>query len=131
MKWLRGARATSPKCVHLPMHSTHPMLSVSLIPRSGCRQLGRHRSSRATFFRSNGTPLSSLPEYAVAIGHELGFGSRREAAFTKGRRGVVVKAQEKDEGGTQVDGAKPFYAGLEFWIQVAVVILTFGFVDAG
>lgn len=44
---------------------------------------------------------------------------------------MLVKAQENDKGGPQVDENKPFYAALEFWIQVAVVILTFGFVDAG
>jgi hypothetical protein len=42
-----------------------------------------------------------------------------------------VKAQENDEVGQELDEQKPFYAALEFWIQVAVVILTFGFVDAG
>lgn len=40
-----------------------------------------------------------------------------------------MKARENDEGG--VDDSKPFYAASEFWIQVAVVILTVGFVDAG
>lgn len=72
-----------------------------------------------------------MSENGVAIGRELGFGSKREADFSQRRRRVVLKAQEKDEGGPQVDDSKPFYAALEFWIQVSVVVLTFGFVDAG
>ena len=65
---------------------------------------------------------------------EANFGFRRW--YSVDSRAVVtgvitVKAQENDEGGPQADDNKSFYAALEFWIQVAVVILTFGFVDAG
>ena len=74
---------------------------------------------------------SSLGEKKIAVERALGVGSKRVSGFVQGRRGILVKAQENDEGGPQVDDSKPFYAALEFWIQVAVVILTFGFVDAG
>lgn len=53
------------------------------------------------------------------------------ATATRGRR-VVTKAQEKGgEEGPLQETAKPFYATIQFWLQAAVVILTFGFVDAG
>jgi hypothetical protein len=54
------------------------------------------------------------------------------ATATRGRR-VVTKAQEKEGGeeGPLQETAKPFYATIQFWLQAAVVILTFGFVDAG
>lgn len=60
-----------------------------------------------------------------ASGRRLGCSSSRS-------RGIqVVKSQKKDdEGGVKTD-PKPFYAALKFWIQVAVVVLTFGFLDAG
>lgn len=58
--------------------------------------------------------------------------NRRRLGYSSSRsRGIQVpKSQKKDDEGGVAD-PKPFYAALEFWIQVAVVVLTFGFVDAG
>ncbi|KAG0620860.1 hypothetical protein M758_4G250200, partial [Ceratodon purpureus] len=97
------------------------------------RQIGRLGTSRATFFGSNGTKssFSGDHESIFAIGRELGFGRKVDLGFEHGRSGLLVKSQENDKVGPQVDDNKPFYAALEFRIQVAVVILTLGFVDAG
>lgn len=75
--------------------------------------------------------MCSSGENRCTIGRELGIGSKGVPVFVQGRRGGPVKSQENDKGGQEMDEKKPFYAALEFWIQVAVVILTFGFVDAG
>lgn len=104
----------------------------SLIPRLRHRQLGPLSGSRVTFFRSSAKPVFASGESRFTLGREFGVGSNEASGLiTQGRRGVEVKGQENEEGGPQVDDEKPFYAALEFWIQVAVVILTFGFVDAG
>lgn len=117
--------ATSILVCTLPVRAaTQYRYDSTLIPQN--HHNGRRCRSRATSLIRTPTLSSST---SVATGRELGF-SNKIAFLSQARRGVLLKAQENEEGGVD-DAGKPFYAASEFWIQVAVVILTVGFVDAG
>ncbi|XP_024400008.1 uncharacterized protein [Physcomitrium patens] len=87
-------------------------------------------SGIARFCSSDGELVSVLFKNRVAFGRELGFTSQGMPVFSRKRR-VIATAQERDEDRLQGGGEKPFYAAIEFWIQAALVVVAFGFVDAG
>lgn len=126
--WWYSGQFFDPVCAYGELSTCAHLIGCRYpIPDNGCK-----RFSRISYSSIGNTTLTGCFFTGCMTNEQKYMLSRRwDSRFDRKERSVT-KAQEEDREKSGVDDSEtPFFATVEFWLQAAIVVLTFGFVDAG